>query len=106
MYDVQTAASAAGLPPPSVATLTPSEAFQATQAFAPAPSAKPAGLFGDDWKNVLLAVAAYVLISVLPVEDVVERYVAVSNIPYSSVLIKAAVFGVAVWIGFRVLDGF
>jgi hypothetical protein len=73
---------------------------------AAAPTAKTwlSGSLGDDLRHVLLAVIAHVLVTVVPVEGLIDRYVAISNIPYSSLLIKAAVLGVAVFVGRHVLD--
>lgn len=68
------------------------------------PQQHRAPLFGDlnnDLKAVVLVAAICFVVQVLPVEKFVYNYIAIEHIPYSAVLIKAALAAVLFFFGRR-----
>ena len=57
----------------------------------------------DDVRVVVLGVMAFVLLSVLPIEKVVSKYVRLDSIPYSDVILKAVIMGIILYAGKRLL---
>lgn len=53
--------------------------------------------WNNDIKTVTLAMGLFIVISALPIEKYVGRYVALERIPYSHVLVKAVVFGILLY---------
>lgn len=51
--------------------------------------------WNNDMKIVLLAVGIYIIVSIVPLETYVYKYIAIDKIPYSAVLIKAILAGIA-----------
>jgi hypothetical protein len=59
--------------------------------------------FDSDFKIYLLVVAIVFVVQVVPVEQFVFKYVAIDKVPYSPMLIKAAVGGFLFYAGRRYL---
>ena len=85
---------AAGAPPP-YASLAPG-------APPPPPAAAAAGALGgllpfsaDDLRVAAVAVALFVAASALPILPLFAKYVPIDSLPYGELLLRAAVFGVA-----------
>jgi hypothetical protein len=56
-------------------------------------------VFDQDFKLLLLVAVIYVTVTILPVENFVYQYIALNKFPYASILVKAALCAVAVYIG-------
>ena len=75
------------------------------QSFAPYASQEPAtklikdlASWNDDLQIGLFAAAFYILISMTPIESIVFKYVALDKLPYSGVVIKAALMFVLMFV--------
>jgi hypothetical protein len=56
----------------------------------------------DDVRTVLLGVVAFVVASILPITAIVSKYVSL-DFEYADMVVKAAVVGIAIYVGKRVL---
>lgn len=54
--------------------------------------------FNSDIKIALIAAACYILISMLPVDKLVYRYIDLQKVPYSGVVIKAVIMFAVVYL--------
>lgn len=55
-------------------------------------------VWNNDLKLVIVSIGLFIAVSVLPIEKYVFQYIALDHIPYSHVLIKAIIFGVALFV--------
>ena len=51
-----------------------------------------------DIKVALYVIIAYLVVSFIPIEDLIYKYIQVNKIPYSGVIIKAVVAGILVYL--------
>lgn len=58
----------------------------------------PLFLFDRDFKIAVLVAIMYIVLTLLPVESFIYRYVALNKIPYANVLIKAVLAGAVVYL--------
>lgn len=68
---------------------------------APASAASylPAAILNDrDLKNAIVAMIAFVIVSLLPIERFVYAYISIDKIPYSNLIVKAVLCGVVVYV--------
>ena len=83
-----------------ITTPPPPQNFNAYQN---APVEKKTFNFDSDMKQVLIVIAIVFLVQVVPIEQYVYKYIAIENIPYSAVLIKAVVAGALFVLGMKYL---
>ena len=52
----------------------------------------------DDIKTAIYVVIVFIVVSIIPIETTIYKYISLDKIPYSSVLLKAIIAGILVFI--------
>ena len=55
-----------------------------------------------DIKVALYVIVAYLVVSFIPVEDLIYKYIQLNKIPYSGVIIKAVIAGILVYLMMKI----
>jgi hypothetical protein len=73
-----------------------------TSNFAMTPSSV-LSLFANDIKLTILVIIIYVLTSKIPLEKLVYKYISIDKVPFSDVIVKAAIAGILFFVLSRLL---